>query len=69
MDVGGEGEQSELSNSVYILVYCLNMLLSYNKNVFKYHLRKKKKKKKKKKTLVKKPVGGGREKKKSEVSR
>lgn len=44
MDVGGEGEQSELSNSVYILVYCLNMLLSYNKNVFKYHLCKKKKK-------------------------
>ena len=66
MDVGGEGEQSELSNSVYILVYCLNMLLSYNKNVFKYHLRKKKKKKK---SLLKIPVGAGSERDISAVSR
>ena len=38
--------KGRLSNSVYLLMYCLNILLYYNKNIFKYHLCQKKKKKK-----------------------
>ena len=37
--------KGRLSNSVYLLMYCLNILLYYNKNIFKYHLCQKKKKK------------------------
>ena len=40
----GKAIKGGLSNSVYMLIYCQNILLYYNKNIFKYHLCPKKKK-------------------------